>query len=201
MLLKPQIGVQLDHSHPLAHGLVGAWLMNEGGGIIAHDLSGHGNDGTLTNMDPATDWVPDDGGALDFDGSNDYLSLTNAFEPGSQDWWIAFWVSLDSYPAIGDEMALCGRVSDANSDGVFVNSNGDVFLRIGGTLGTKLDDSPIPLNEWTHVIVTREHTTNYVTVYFNGSKGLIFGINDTGNPWRNHLTTVFSWNITDGGVA
>lgn len=40
------------------------------------DTSGNDNHGTLTNMDPATDWVVDgDGYALDFDGDDDFIDL------------------------------------------------------------------------------------------------------------------------------
>ncbi len=49
-------------------GVVGLWTMLQGGGHTLYDVSGYGNDGLLTGMDPATDWV---GAALDFDGSND----------------------------------------------------------------------------------------------------------------------------------
>jgi len=52
----------------------GAWELNEGSGSLVNDSSGHGNTGTLTNMDPATDWVATPRGVgLDFDGSNDNL--------------------------------------------------------------------------------------------------------------------------------
>ncbi len=46
------------------------------GGTRLWDLSGRQNWGTLTNMDPATDWVTSGGKyALDFDGSNDHVNL------------------------------------------------------------------------------------------------------------------------------
>jgi len=38
-------------------GLVGYWSMEDGGGSTATDFSGSGNDGTLTNMDPATECI------------------------------------------------------------------------------------------------------------------------------------------------
>ena len=45
------------------------------GGTRLHDLRG-GNWGTLTNMDPASDWVVNGGKyALDFDGSNDHVMI------------------------------------------------------------------------------------------------------------------------------
>lgn len=38
-------------------GLVALWPFLQGGGKLLYDLSGYGNHGTPTNMDPATDWV------------------------------------------------------------------------------------------------------------------------------------------------
>jgi len=58
-------------------GLVGWWPLQEGGGAKAFDASGYGNHGTLTNMDPATDWtVTEKGRALDFDGVNNFVQAT-----------------------------------------------------------------------------------------------------------------------------
>ena len=60
-------------------GLVGAWMPSFGvtGGTLK-DVSGNGNDGTLTNMDAASDWVATSKGlALDFDGVNDYVDFGN----------------------------------------------------------------------------------------------------------------------------
>jgi len=64
---------------PLNRGLVSRWLCVPGlmGGSTLIDLCRR-NTGVLTNMDPATDWVGAAGsglfGALDFDGSNDYVT-------------------------------------------------------------------------------------------------------------------------------
>lgn len=58
--------------HLLARGLAGAWLFNEGRKNTLWDVSGRGHPGTLTGMDPATDWVGGPHGyALDFDGTDD----------------------------------------------------------------------------------------------------------------------------------
>ena len=79
MIIKPGRDIQLNRAHPLARGLVGCWLFNEGTGDKIFDLSLNGNEGTLTNMDPATDWVAGkDGWALDFDGVDDYVLVSNA---------------------------------------------------------------------------------------------------------------------------
>ena len=56
-------------------GVVGAWCPSLGPtGSRLHDFSRFNNWGTLTNMDPLTDWVVDGGQyALDFDAVNDYV--------------------------------------------------------------------------------------------------------------------------------
>lgn len=61
-------------------GLVGCWVPQMGPtGNRLLDVSGYGRHGTLTNMDPPTDWVTQqDGWALDLD-ANDYISCGKAF--------------------------------------------------------------------------------------------------------------------------
>ena len=56
------------------------------------------NDGTMTNMDPATDRVSDTGAggvrALDFDGANDYVTIphNSVLNPGSSAFSISVWI-------------------------------------------------------------------------------------------------------------
>lgn len=77
MLAKPQNwwpGV--NRLHPRGATLVGAWLLNEGAGITARDVSGNGHDGILTAME-AEDWVGSPlGGAIKVDSSgSEYVDL------------------------------------------------------------------------------------------------------------------------------
>jgi hypothetical protein len=73
---------------------VGWWKLDEGQGTAAYDSSGNSNTGTLTNMDPPNDWVDGKfGKALDFDGTNDYISAGTAptfdsTKPASWSAWI-----------------------------------------------------------------------------------------------------------------
>lgn len=66
-------------------GCIGAWSPGLGPtGLTLRDWSGFGNHGTLTNMDPGTDWVSDAGRyALDFDGSNDTVTLPASYGEGT----------------------------------------------------------------------------------------------------------------------
>src|SRR3989338_6089134 len=58
-------------------GLVGYWSFDVGkGGAKAVDMSGSGNNGTLTNMNTTAAWVGGKiGNALSFDVSNDLIVL------------------------------------------------------------------------------------------------------------------------------
>lgn len=78
---KPLPGAQLNLDHPLARGLVGSWIMNEGSGKTVHDYSGQGNAGTIIGMnDPpiaTSGWnAGPHGGALAFDGVNDHVNIS-----------------------------------------------------------------------------------------------------------------------------
>jgi hypothetical protein len=74
---------------------VGAWapsLGATGGRLFDHSL--FGNHGTLTDMDPASDWVVSGGkGALDFDGTNDYVLVSDSkgLIAGSSNFTISAW--------------------------------------------------------------------------------------------------------------
>ena len=82
-------GQPIDWSHPLSLGLRGFWLAGPNptgfGSLRWRDISGYHNHGTLTNMDPATDWVgeapPGGGGSLDIGGGSGYVALPSAFPP------------------------------------------------------------------------------------------------------------------------
>jgi len=76
-LSAEEIRYHYNRGGPVAH-----WKFDEGSGTTAYDETGNNNDGTLTNMDD-DDWVEGKyGGALDFDGSNDYVEVpTNGISP------------------------------------------------------------------------------------------------------------------------
>ena len=78
-------------------GLIGLWMPSLGPtGTKLFDLSGYGNHGTLTSMDPATDWVirPGWGYALDYDASDDHVLFGAAsvldVEPVTVSVWLKY---------------------------------------------------------------------------------------------------------------
>ena len=69
MPTKPPVGWIVDRTKSIASGLVAVYALNEGSGTIAHDSSGHGNDGTITPG--AGGWITGpNGAAIQFDGTD-----------------------------------------------------------------------------------------------------------------------------------
>lgn len=129
------------------------------------DLSGKGNHGTLTNMDPATDWVADttSGGvrALDHDGVNDFIATP-----------------LTSVPADEHSISIWNkRISTKN--GFFIaqrGTGGDQFQMWTGTGDTRLNywngsvtsqsTGSYTNDVWQHLGVTRKGTA--IRFYIDG---------------------------------
>lgn len=81
--IKPAIPAEVDSSHSLARGLAGCWLLNEGVGQIVHDASGHRHDGSLSgNPGWSTGLF---GHAIYFDGNDDWISMGNCLNLGTDD--------------------------------------------------------------------------------------------------------------------
>lgn len=81
--IKPPIAAGLKPAHPLAHGLVGCWLLNEGAGRAAHDATGHHHDGSFSG---APLWRPGKfGHAVEFDGYDDWISMGDCLDLGTDD--------------------------------------------------------------------------------------------------------------------
>lgn len=111
----------LNRSHPLAKGLVGCWVFNECTGETVFDLSGNGNNGTITGAD----WCAD---GLDF--SNDYISIPSLdFNANTKDYTLVISFSRDkstTYEYLFDQR-------DANDDGFNLRFvNGYIWSQLNG---------------------------------------------------------------------
>lgn len=130
MMIKPFRGIQLNKSHPLARGLVGCWLMNEGSGSKVHDYSGNDKKGTLQNMEE-TDWVAGmDGGCLYFDGSDEYIHIPNYSSSNNKAVSLFAWVKPRSFADF--EGVVSNLKEEVPYPGYALYTHGD------GTVGTYL---------------------------------------------------------------
>jgi len=138
----------------LRDGLVGAWCpsVSGWGGNVLRDLSGQGNHGTLTNMDPATDWVVSGGKqAIDIDSTNDWIDIPDiAF---ASQFTFSAWVNSSSYSAT---KIIFGEDSGNSSGGPKIGFDSNVFfIRIISSSSATI---PGPAtNTWTHFAITRDN--------------------------------------------
>jgi hypothetical protein len=168
----------------LKQGLVGAWIPSLGPtGLRLEDRSPYKNHGTLTNMDPNTDWVTSGGlGALDFDGtvskSNEVLVATNS--------------NKFALPTLGNKVTVCAWVfnrtypsySSVKRQILFIHGNRDTnngayYLGQGPTQKITFNffqvsdyaatgTTTLPTNMWIFVCGTWDGQT--AKVYYNGSQ-------------------------------
>ncbi len=159
----------------LSDGLVSYWSFNEGTGSSANDAGTLNNDGLLTNMNAATDWVSGkSSNALNFDGVNDWVDIDPVVFTGP--FTVSFW-----YNSINDgaaaRMVTGGGPDDVPSAGRkfgFLNTSGRyAFLaRVvdGGTGDSSID---APIGGWHHALL-RRNGLNIVDLYVDGTKHTLF---------------------------
>jgi len=152
--------------------LVSHWKFDEGSGTIAYDSAGN-NDGTIYGAAWKTGQV---GGALEFDGVNDYVDIpynSSLDINASKGITLLVWFKLDSYPDGFDQGPIFG-LFDSDGDG---SKN---YLLIDKPLYENLitwDQYPPSygwiksikpdLDTWYHIAVVEDPT--YRAIYINGS--------------------------------
>ena len=153
-----------------APGPVGYWNFNEKTGQSASDTSGNSNTGTLgANSGSSTDdptWTTGKiGGALNYDGSNDYVSTALTNTTNSFTW--SAWV----YPtSVSKDQMFLGQ-STANSAFYFRINGSKAFISTrmveGSTQRTLTGTTTLRNNQWWYLTAT--YDGSYIRLYVNGS--------------------------------
>lgn len=214
MILKPYRGAQLNLAHPLARGLVGCWLFNEGTGDKAFDLSLNGNDGALTNMDPATDWVGGkDGWALDFDGVDDYILVPDReVLANTLGLTVEMWFNPDILLSVDGNVYRALEKGDTyfflQGNGSTIGTGGQNFLvKRAGTGYFAEIGQPLDANRWYHLVGTFDgndirvyldavlkDTTNVGGAIDDDNLDLRIGSDDSGKYFDGKVSITRIWN-------
>ncbi len=158
----------------LLNGLEGWWKLDDGAGTTAVDSSGNGNDGTLTNMNSGTDWVSGQiDGALEFDGSNDYVTGIGACPTG--DFTVACWAK----DTAGGDWKVLYSAEQEIWLGVDSGASAVLWMDVGGnnngvntSAGTwSMDDT------WHHIVGTWDGTAAHIYL-----DGVDMGLTTFGTP-------------------
>jgi len=165
-------------------GVVGAWCPSLGPtGSRLHDFSRSNNWGTLTNMDPATDWVVSGGQyALDFDGTNDYVTIPSVYTYASGVWLSAsVWFRRNVTGATHEILNKFSGTSAANEDGW--------LLRITNTdkLNVTIASSG-NYNNWQSTATYADTAWHHVAFTLRFGSGGTFGLWYDGAPVATTLT-------------
>jgi hypothetical protein len=163
--MKPFRFAQLNRSSPLARGLVGCWLFNEGCGKIVTDISGNNNNGTLCNN---TTWAAGRfGTCLSFNGSGDYVNLGNkiALQVGVP-FSISAWIYINSL--VSDSWLIGTDKYGLNDSGgkyygchLRILNTGAVYAAYGDGSGNTSNSrrtaqtttTPIAADKWYYIVV------------------------------------------------
>jgi len=168
--------------------LVAWWRLDETSGQTAHDATVHGNDGTLKG-DPS--WVDGMiGGALQFDGDDDYVDIGSIGVGGMDPRTLTGWVKADS-TNMANWTGVFGFTPDGSTDGTYFDIEvdaGNYVVHVGGW------DSvfgPVDL-QWHHFAVTYDGAGGkwYLDGQFvdslDGAVGTIDHVRIGGRPSNNN---------------
>ncbi|MDJ0924487.1 MAG: S8 family serine peptidase, partial [Acidimicrobiia bacterium] len=149
----------------------GWWGLDDGSGVVAVDGSPWHRDGTLGG-NPVWEPAGKIAGALSFDGTDDRVDLDAAILDGADDVTIALWVRT-SKPGIQAMVSGANTGNDAELELVPISDTAIRFYTGETTSSFVLwDVSSFADNQWHHFAVTRDSSTDQVTLFIDGiSKG------------------------------
>lgn len=153
-LIRHDWPYEIWSASPQATGLIAWWPFGPPGGTVVGELI-NSQDGTLTNMDPSTDWETDvelGGHILDFDGVDDrVVSTNNSLFDLTEAVTLSAWVRPTS-----DNCVLCKQGTSIAYD-ITVEANLATF-RIGGFV---IVNGPNVVSDglWHHIVGTYDRVT------------------------------------------
>ena len=153
--------------------LVGWWQLDDGSGVTAVDSAGSA-DGTLINGPVWSSGLI--GGALEFDGDNDYVDVPALTGAGVSDAvTVSGWVRPNALPGAGNLVAIYNH--DAWAAGLvhFQFSGDKLLLAVNSGGDYLLSDSTFSPGQWYHVAAVYEADVNGAaepngvkSIYING---------------------------------
>ena len=157
-------------------GIIHYWSLDDGAGTFSKDWTGNAN-GTLTNMNPASDWTQGKlDGALNFDGSDDHISVPSSgvYDFGSQ-LTVCIWTHVNTLGNTGSFVNKAdGVVPYTKLEFNFnLETDGRVRFWISGNginaFNFAFSADPISTNTWHHACGVYTGTT--IQVFVDGVAG------------------------------
>lgn len=149
--------------------MAGWWKLDESAGTVAYDNSTFGNNGNLQSMS-GTEWtVGKVEGGLEFDGSSDYIEVSNSTSlQFTNAITIAAWIKGDSWGSASDVDVIARKGGSTPVNYQLCINDGEVSLHLDDTDGGGgyRSDTTLNTDEWYHVAATWDGSE--VRIYVNG---------------------------------
>lgn len=160
---------------------IGYWPMDETNGVIAHDVSGKVNNGTINGAAWSVNGKVN--GCLNFNGSNSYVQITNNV---GNDFSLSFLVKTTQTGGVGQWWQGQGLVdsyetANANDFGTALIGNGFAF-GTGNPDTTLTSTTAINDGGWHQCVATRQQSNGSLAIFVDGI------LQATGNGGTNALT-------------
>lgn len=161
-------------------GPAGYWKFDDGSGATAVDSSGNGNNGTLIN---GPNWTTGQvNGALNFNGDDDYISVSRNSSLDVTTFTIAGWVKLTNVATANQFVFWNGNTASPwggwglaiNRSSVLGCDVGEICLWVSQNSGSNFDYVEVPHNltvndKWYHIAATWNNSTKTATYYVDGT--------------------------------
>lgn len=163
---------EIQGLYNVRRGLIAQWSFDGNG----NDVSGNGNNATLNNLTATTDRFGNSQGALYFNGTNGYASVSDkmSLRLNNTDFTINYWIKLDSYHASYGSAILSKRIAGANNGwassiaGKLSNPIGVVTFGPGGGSTNASGTTLVGLNNWRKITTVYRVSTGQLSIYING---------------------------------
>ena len=149
----------------------GWWKFDESSGFSAADSTGNGNTGALCNMSDSG-WVTGKyGNALDFDGSNDYVRISDSdsISVGNDDFSLSAWI----YPhTVIGKHAIITKVNGSQEKEYLLSVDNGGYIRFeiersSNNGMARTTDAVVTTNSWQRIMATYNASTYEVLLYHN----------------------------------
>jgi hypothetical protein len=167
--------LELDYTFTSAEGLIGCWRLDDGSGTVARDTSNFGQLGSLVypGKSPAT-WVSGlIGGALDFDGVDDLVTIPGsgalAEVTGGSHTMVA-WVMPHDLPPNNADNNTYYSVLTRQGTGLFYSHTGKFRAVVEESDGDRkaLESAALAPGVWHHVAMVADTAAAKLRLYVDG---------------------------------
>jgi hypothetical protein len=157
MILWAQAALAAEFDPNTDPSLLGWWNFDEGSGTVAADSSGRGNHGELMN---GPVWVTGKiGGALQFDGVDDYVQVPHhdSLVPTNNEVTVSVWINAERHtgPNGAQWQGILSKGDAPRLYSLYTEASGALHFSTGpsGAFVGTLSASQVPLREWVHIAV------------------------------------------------